>query len=357
MVTPIKLQRLAELVGAEYFGDPEQSCCDARPLNEVQPEQITLLDDAKSLPSLLASPAAAVVMAAAAPELPIAQLIVANPHAAFEKIVAQFRAPYVPVAGLVSPQATIAPTAQIGEGCSIHAGVHVGDHVVIESGVTLMPGVVVMPHSRIGRDCFLYPSVTLYEHTVLEERVTIHAGSVLGAFGFGYRQEAGTHQRTAQLGYVHIEADVELGAGVTIDRGTYGTTRIGTGTKIDNQVMIAHNCQIGRRNLICSQVGIAGSCSTGNDVVLAGQVGLKDHVHLGDGAVVGAQAGVMDDKPGGAIYLGSPATTQREQMQIMAVQRKLPAMRRSLQQLAREVAELAQRLDAADADRPSSRAA
>ncbi len=188
----------------------------------------------------------------------------------------------------------------------------------------------------------IHANVTLYEYTRIAERVVIHAGTVIGAYGFGYRQQAGRHVPTAQLGYVSIERDVEIGACVTIDRGTYGATRIGEGTKIDNQVMIAHNCKIGRHNLLCSQVGIAGSCQTGDYVVLAGQVGLKDHITLGDRTIVGAQAGVMDNCAGDEVYLGSPATPQREQMQIMAVERRLPEMRRELKQLRREIDRLSQ---------------
>ncbi|MGB1927269.1 MAG: UDP-3-O-(3-hydroxymyristoyl)glucosamine N-acyltransferase, partial [Rubripirellula sp.] len=152
--------------------------------------------------------------------------------------------------------------------------------------------------------------------------------------------EKGRHLPAAQLGYVCIEADVEIGASATIDRGSYGATTIGEGTKIDNQVMIAHNCKIGKHNLICSQVGIAGSSRTGDYVVLAGQVGLKDHITLGDHTIVGAQAGVMDDCKGNEIYLGSPATPQREQMQIMAVERRLPEMRREMKLLRRELDQL-----------------
>jgi len=211
-----------------------------------------------------------------------------------------------------------------------------------------------MPRCVIGSDCVLHSGVTLYEYTQIDDRVVIHAGTVLGAHGFGYRQHQGRHLPTAQLGYVHIESDVEIGAGATIDRGTYGATRIGEGTKIDNQVMIGHNCQIGRHNLLCSQVGIAGSCRTGDYVVLAGQVGLKDHIRLGDQTIVGAQAGVMDDCEGNQVLLGSPATNQRDQMQIMAVERRLPEMRRELKQLHRELESLKQRLDESGEERKAA---
>lgn len=342
----LTLEYLAKIVDGHVIGDCSIHCADARPLQEASTGQITLLDDPKRISDVEAAGVAAVVVAAAIPNCTIPQLVSKLPHAAFAKIVEQFRPCVVRDFSGISPAAQINETAQIGAGCAIHPGVHIGKGAIIGDGTTLMPGVIVMPNCKIGANCLLFPGVVLYEYTVLESDVTIHAGSILGAYGFGYRQQEGQHVRTAQLGYVHVEANVEIGAGATIDRGTYGTTRIGTGTKVDNQVMIAHNCQIGKHNLICSQVGIAGSCRTGDYVVLAGQVGLKDHVVLGDAAIVGAQAGVMENLDGNKVYLGSPATSQREQMRIMAVERKLPDMRRALQRLTKEVAALTSQIEA-----------
>jgi UDP-3-O-[3-hydroxymyristoyl] glucosamine N-acyltransferase len=136
---------------------------------------------------------------------------------------------------------------------------------------------------------------------------------------------------------VEIGEDVEVGACTTIDRGTYGATVIGDGTKIDNQVMIAHNCRIGRHNVICSQVGIAGSTTTGDYVVMAGQVGVRDHVHIGEGATLGAKAGVMNDIPAGAAYVGIPATPERQQLLIQAACMKLPELKKQLRALQQAV--------------------
>lgn len=345
----ILLGELASLVGGSLVGDAQAVCRGAAPLYEVKADQITLVDSPRRMEAVEKADAVAAVVGEAMPGTAVNQIVVEDPHAAFAAIVARFQPHSTPEPLAVHRSAVIDPTARIGQ-CEIGANVTVGRGVQIGDRCRLMPGVVIMDYVVIGDDCVLYPGVTLYERTIVGSRVTIHAGSVIGAFGFGYRPQQGRHVRTSQLGYVRIEDDVELGACVTIDRGTYGSTRIGEGTKVDNQVMIGHNCQIGRHNLICSQVGIAGSCCTGDHVVLAGQVGLKDHVTLGDGTIVGAQAGVMDDLEGGQVYLGSPATTQREQMQIMAVERRLPEMRRSLKSLERTVERLAADRTSANAD-------
>jgi UDP-3-O-[3-hydroxymyristoyl] glucosamine N-acyltransferase len=139
-----------------------------------------------------------------------------------------------------------------------------------------------------------------------------------------------------------MDDEVEIGANTTIDRGTYGPTVIGRGTKIDNLVMIAHNCRIGRTNMICSQVGVAGSTSTGSWVVMAGQCGVRDHVHIGDGAVLGARSGVSNDVPPGITVLGEPAIELRQRKLQLATMSKLPDMRKDLKQFAARIEALEQ---------------
>lgn len=346
----IRLSQIAELVQGDIVGDRDVVICGANPPEEASAGEITLLDHPKRASVLSQSDAVAVVTGKQVDANEIAQVVVDDPHQAFARIVSHFRPPIeaeVPVAG-------IDPTAEVDPTAIVHPSAVVGAEVKIGPRCRLMPGVVVMPKCEVGSDCVLHSGVTLYEYTKIGDRVIVHAATVIGAHGFGYRQQGGRHLPTAQLGYVHIESDVEIGASVTIDRGTYGATRIGEGTKVDNQVMIAHNCQIGRHNLLCSQVGIAGSCRTGDYVVLAGQVGLKDHISLGDHTIVGAQAGVMDDCDGNQVLLGSPATNQRDQMQIMAVERRLPEMRRELKQLQRAVESLKQQVGETDEGRKAA---
>lgn len=332
----LTLSEIASLVGGQLHGSADLCCSGANPPAEATESEITMLDHPQHGNRVHASAAAAVVTAATIPGLTKPQIIVSDPHAAFAKIVTHFRPPitcdHLDYDSLGVP--SVDRSARIDPRAVLAGGTFIG------ARTRLLPGAVVMPGCRIGDDCVIHPGVVLYPYTQIGDRVVIHASSVLGANGFGYRQQDGRHIPTAQLGYVAIEDDVEIGAGVTIDRGTYGATRIGAGTKIDNQVQIGHNCRIGRHNLLCSQVGIAGSCTTGDYVVMAGQVGLADHLCIGDQAVLGAQAGIMEDLEGHQVYLGSPATTRREQMQIMAVQRRLPELRRELRQLRRELASL-----------------
>ncbi|WP_235908810.1 UDP-3-O-(3-hydroxymyristoyl)glucosamine N-acyltransferase [Roseiconus nitratireducens] len=342
----IRLDELARLLGGTLKGDPTLICRGANPPGQAAADEVTMILEPQRREEMEGTEALAVIVTGEIESLDRAQILVEDPHQALATAVKHFRPPIE----LTLPPTGIAPGADVAASARIHPSATIGKGVKIGHRSLIMPGVVIMPGCVIGDDCVLHAGVTLYEYTQLADRVVVHAGTVIGANGFGYRQEQGRHVPKAQLGYVRIESDVEIGACVTIDRGSYGPTQIGEGTKIDNQVMIAHNCQIGRHNLICSQVGIAGSCRTGDYVVLAGQVGLKDHITLGDHAIVGAQAGVMDDCDGDQVYLGSPAMPQRDQMQIFALQRKLPEMRRELKTLRKQLAVLEQRLNSDPAE-------
>ena len=222
---------------------------------------------------------------------------------------------------------------------SSRAGVSVGPFAVIGEGTQIGENTVVHAATvigrfcKLGRDTVLHPRVVLYDDCVLGDRVSVHAGVTLGADGFGYRTQHGRHIKVPQLGWVEIENDVEIGAGSTIDRGTFGPTRIGAGTKIDNLVMIGHNCQIGRHNILCGQVGIAGSCTTGDYVVMAGQAGIADHITIGAQVVVGAKSGVMCDIPDGTTVFGYPAGPGNEQMRMVATLKRVPEIRNDVKQI------------------------
>lgn len=341
------LGALAQLVGGRLAGEASREIRDAAPLADAAADSITFIDHADRLPRLLAGPPAAVVL----PEGLAAEgrdaIHVADVHAAFATIVRRFHPARQVTRVGVSPQATVSPTARLAHDVDIHPGAFVGDDVELGPGVTIHSGARVLAGCRLGDQVTVHANAVLYPETLIGARSVIHSGVVLGCHGFGYKLVEGRHQLSAQLGWVEIGQDVEIGANTTIDRGAYGATRIGDGTKIDNQVQIAHNCQIGRHNLICSQVGIAGSTTTGDYVVMAGQVGVRDHVHIGDRAILGAMAGVTNDVPSGVCMIGIPATPEREQKIKQAVLSKLPEMRQQLKQVHHRLAAIEERLGGA----------
>jgi UDP-3-O-[3-hydroxymyristoyl] glucosamine N-acyltransferase len=340
----LSLSDLACLVDGQLTGDRNTPITGAATLADVVAGDITFIDSAEKLPQLKASAANAAVVPPGVDCGSLPVISVSDVYAAFARIVEQFRPRRMSRRTGISTRAFVSPTAKLAADVDVHPGASIGDEVEIGPGCTIHSGACIMAGCKLGRNVTVYANAVLYEETRVGDRAVIHAAAVIGADGFGYKFVEGRHRLAAQLGNVEIGADVEVGAGATIDRGAYGPTRIGEGTKIDDQVMIAHNCQIGRHNLICSQVGIAGSTSTGDYVVMAGQVGVRDHVHIGDRAVLGAMSGIISDVPADSCLLGVPATPEKVQWLQQAAIAKLPEMRKELKRLERAVAELKQRL-------------
>jgi len=189
------------------------------------------------------------------------------------------------------------------------------------------PSAVIEDGAVMGPGCVISPNVTVYGCVRMGKRVVVQAGAVLGAMGFGYVRGAdGAYLLSPQQGLLVIEDDVEIGANTTIDRGALGETRIGAGTKIDNQVHIGHNVVIGKNVVIAAQVGISGSCTIGDGVVMAGQVGLGDHVTIGPGVILGGASGVFPGKTltgPGQMFMGVPAEPLKDYLKNVARVRRL----------------------------------
>jgi UDP-3-O-[3-hydroxymyristoyl] glucosamine N-acyltransferase len=343
----VTIKDLADLVNGQVSGDGERIIHAGKPVPEAGPQDITFVENERNARLLKTCRAAAVFAPAAlasripeftgkdAQDFTVVQ--VKDALTAFVAVMQRLHGQPEPPPHGVDLRAFVHPTAVFGPDASIFPFVSVGEGSIIGARCRLLSGAVVGRNCRLGDDVTLHPHAVLYDNTVLGDRVILHANAVLGADGFGYRMQDGKHLKTPQFGCVEISDDVEIGAGTTIDRGTFQATRIGAGTKIDNLVQIGHNCQIGRHNLIVSQVGIAGSCSTGDYVVLAGQSGLADHVCLGDRAVVGAKSGVLGDVPAGQRMLGAPAKPEGIMKRILLSLDRLPGLCRDNRRLKRQL--------------------
>jgi len=212
--------------------------------------------------------------------------------------------------------------AQISSSATVHPGAFIGKNVVIGSNVVIYPGAVVMDHCSIGDNSVLYPNCTLYSFVELGQNVRIHSGTVIGSDGFGYNHDSGVHHKVWHMGGVKIGNDVEVGANSQIDGGTFSPTIIGDGVKLDNNVQVAHNCQLGRGVLICGHVAIAGSSKLGDYTVFAGKSGMGDNMTLGAGCQVAGGALVNTDWPAGTVLGGHPARPLKEWMRGIAFVRK-----------------------------------
>lgn len=340
----VQLSTIAKLIGGRLVmpadGSGLAAVTTAATLETATVAAITLVDSLERLPGLCKSQAAAAVVPTGAGPQDRPVIEVDNVHAAFAQIVKKFRPPRMHGRQGVSPQAVIDPSARLAGDVEVHPLAVIGADVELAAGVTIHAGVHLAAGCQVGAGSIIFPGAVLYEDTKVGKNCIIHAHAVLGAYGFGYKPNAEGLELSAQLGWVELGDRVEVGASTTIDRGTYGATIIGSGTKIDNLVMIAHNCRIGQHNMICSQVGVAGSTSTGEWVIMAGQCGLRDHIHIGEGAVLGARSGVSNDVPAKQTVLGEPAIDLKQRKLQLAAMTKLPEMRKQLKQLARRVEEL-----------------
>lgn len=349
----VRLAQLATELNARIVGDADRSISQAAPFDRASGDAITFIADAKHLRRVGECQAAACLVAASAePQLPqggaTTWLIVADPLDAFIKTLKRFRPERKRASIGVSPHAYVSPRAKVGPNTNIYPGAFVDDGVEIGANCDIHPGVTIGRDCRIGDDCTVFPRATLYDDVILGDRVTVHAGAVLGADGFGYRFRNHRFEKIPQLGHVRVESDCEIGANTTIDRGMIGPTVIGEGTKLDNLVMIGHNCELGKHNAFASQVGLAGSVTTGDYVRCAGQVGVADHLHLGTGSTLGAKSGIHKNVPDGETQVGYPALPEQDAFKVAMATVKLPEMRKQLRELTQRVDTLAQSQSASE---------
>lgn len=212
--------------------------------------------------------------------------------------------------------ANIHPTAIIGQ------NVFIGKDVVIGPNCRLHSGVTIMSQCSLGSDCELFPSVVLHPKTTLGNRVRISSNTTIGSDGFGYHFDQGVHHKIWHMGGVIIDDDVEMGSSCSVDQGTFSPTRIGAGSKLDNQVHVAHNVVVGRGVILCGQVGLSGSCRVGDYCVLGGKAGIGPDCDVGDQCQIGGNTMVTASWPAGSVLGGHPARPLKEWMRGIAYVRK-----------------------------------
>ena len=269
-----------------------------------------------------------------------------NPKLAFARLLAIFHTPRT-FSGQISNQAIVSKTALIGKNVTLEPFVYVGERVQLGNGAVIRANSFVDDDVVIGDNTVIHPNVSIHHHSKIGSHVIIHSGVVIGADGFGFVFDGKEQVKLLQVGNVIIEDDVEIGACTTIDRAAIGETIVGQGTKIDNQVQIAHNVQIGKHCAISAQCGISGSTKIGNYVTMGGSVGVADHVEVGDGAMLGANAGIPPGKkiPPKQIWFGQPARPYEEMRKQFGAQLRAHENQEELRELKKKVATLERELE------------
>ena len=290
----LSLKQIASLLQVEYVGNPNFEISGINEIHVVEKGDIVFVDHPKYYEKALNS-AATTILINKKVECPIGKslLISDDPFRDFNKLTLHFN-PFI------ASKESISSSAIIGENTIIQPNVFIGNNV------------------KIGKNCTIHPNVTIYDNSVIGNNVTIHANTVLGADAFYYKNRAKGFDKLISGGRVVLEDEVDLGASCTIDKGVTGDTKIGKGTKIDNQVHVGHDTVIGNKCLIASQTGIAGCVIIEDEVTIWGQVGTNSGITIGKGAIILGQTGVTKSVAGGKSYFGTPISESREKLKEMA---------------------------------------
>lgn len=340
----IKASELAVLVRGELVGQVDPLISALVDLESAESGEVSFLSGKPRPGQIESCRASLLLVPRGCPPLPMATIQVDDPVWAAAVIHNHLLArDFLP--GGIHPSVVVGRHCTIPEEITIGPLVCLGDRVTIGRRVRIGPGCVIGNDVVIGDDCLLHPNVTILERSVLGARVILHSGTVVGSDGFGYAHDRqGRHLKRPHVGYVQIDDDVELGANVCVDRGTFGRTWIKRGTKIDNLVQVAHNVRIGEDSILVSQCGISGSTILGDGVIMGGKAAVSGHLRIGNRVTMAAKAGVTHDLEDGAVVAGFPALPHKKWLRVVTAIPRLPELLREFRELKKLVADLSKKL-------------
>jgi UDP-3-O-[3-hydroxymyristoyl] glucosamine N-acyltransferase len=337
VIQTFTISELAAKLSGMISGDALLTISGIEQIEQAGPGQLTFVGGKKYIPLWEVSKASAALVnqdLAVEPGPGRAVIRVRNADLAMAEVLGLFEPP-APIAVIgVHPNASVDPSAELGDGVSIGAGCYVGPGVKIGAGTILYPNVTVLDGTVIGASCILWSGVVVRDRCRIGNGTILQIGVSIGGDGFGYRPSADGRSlvKIPHIGTVEIGNGVEIGANSTVDRGKFSATVIGDGTKIDNLVQIGHNCRIGRCCVIAACTGVAGSVTMGDGVQVGGCAAIKDHVTIGSGARIGGGSGVIADVAPKQIVLGYPADDYKSAMRQWASIKKLPELLHTRQQ-------------------------
>jgi UDP-3-O-[3-hydroxymyristoyl] glucosamine N-acyltransferase len=331
-------QQIAMMIQGQVEGDASVTVHSFGKIEEATTGQISFLANPK-YEGFLYSTAASIIIIGAQQQLKEkikATLIrVPDAYAAFATLLSKYQALKTQqLVGIQTPS-FIAPSAKIGNHHFIAAFAYINEGATLGEHVKIFPNVVIGENVQIGDHVTIHPGVVIYADCIIGNHVTIHSGTIIGSDGFGFASKAdGSFQKVPQLGNVIIEDDVEIGANTTIDRATIGSTIIRKGVKLDNQIQVAHNVEIGANTVIAAQTGVSGSTKIGNNVMIGGQVGFAGHIHVADGVKIAAKSGVTKTvKTANMTLTGNPAAEQKHHLRSQVYVKNLPELEKRVQEL------------------------
>lgn len=305
---------LAQIVGGIVEGDGEAEISGFSKIEEAKQGDVTFIANPKYAHFIYATKATAVLVATDfKPESKIAATLirVEDPYGALADLLTAFTPAEELPEGIEQP-AFVDPSVSVPEGAYIGAFSYIGKGVKLGRNVKIYPQVYIGHNCVIGDDVVIRPGVKVYEGCKIGNRCILHSGVVIGSDGFGFAPRKEGYEKIPQIGIVELADDVEVGANTTIDRATFGATKIGKGTKLDNLIQIGHNVEIGENNVFAAQTGIAGSTKIGDWNLCGGQCGFAGHIKVGSGNEFGAQSGIPNSVGDHCRLIGYPAIEARQ---------------------------------------------
>ena len=302
--------QIAGILEGEVIGNPNAEVFKLSKIEEGTEGSLTFLANPKYINYIYSTKATiTIVNNSFEPENEISTTLIKvdDAYQSFSKLLEYYNQVKLMKSGIEQPS-VISEGVTYGENLYLGSFCYIGKNVTIGKNVKIYPNSFVGDNTTIGDDCILFAGVRIYSESVIGSRCVIHSGTIIGSDGFGFApQEDGTYNKVPQIGNVILEDDVEVGSCTTIDRATLGSTIVRKGVKLDNQIQIAHNVEIGENTVIASQTGIAGSTKIGKNCMIGGQVGIVGHITIGDNVRIQAQSGVGKSVKDGETLQGSPS--------------------------------------------------
>jgi len=329
--------QIAAIIGGNIDGDGNTKINNVGSIEDATPGCITFLSNPKYEPHIYTTEASAVIVSRTfSPKKSVSAILISveDPYLAFTQLLEEYnRMVSLSKQGVEEP-AYLGKDVTLGQHLYRGAFSYIGDNCVIGNHVKIYPHAYVGDGVTIGDNTVVYAGAKLYAHTAVGSHCTIHAGAVIGSDGFGFAPMAdGSYRPIPQLGNVVLKNHVSIGANATVDCATMKSTIIGTGTKLDNLVHVAHNVEIGDHVVMAAQAGVSGSSTVGNYVQIGGQVGISWHIHIADKALIGAQSGLGHNVKEGEKLLGSPAFEIKSHIKSHVLFKRLPELNERIKQL------------------------
>lgn len=339
-------KQIAAYVGGEIIGDENVTVCTFAKIEEGVKGALSFLANPKYASYIYDTQSSIVLVNSDfIPERPIQATLIktANAYESLAKLMTLYESVKPKKTG-ISPMASVAASATIGENVYIGPFVSIGEKAIIGNNTVIEANTSVGDNATVGSDCILYNHVTIYHDCKVGNRCILHAGSVVGADGFGFAPGANGYEKIPQIGIAILEDDVEIGANTCIDRATMGATIIKRGVKLDNLVQIAHNVIVDEHTVMAAQCGVAGSTKIGSWCMVGGQAGISGHIKIGNQVKVGGHSGVTNSVQDGKAVMGYPSFEHTQFARATVVFKKLPEMYREMDALKKEIKSLKQQL-------------